>query len=521
MVAAKNIIKKMTVEVDTNSMAMALQLKDNIDTFFYEKIVPIVNHLLDQKIPQNEILNIEKIALEIDYNTSNSLLELSEKIGTEMDKKLTEILSKKEEKHEAKVYKKTLQKNIENAFFYFLKKGTFPWWFDDNHTFTQKDLKGIDNAKLKSILNDNNSLNRLLYQFDIKFITYLFNYINKSDIKITLKFGKIPNLLQKEAFKLRYFKSIFEFAFHTNSEAFLNQLFELFNKEYHTTNSFQEKTFLLSPTHQKELAQVLLFTNEFLSIPIQIIASRKETNSYRFTLSENAKSSLKFNAKIASKINSKNESILIQKSLDYTPYAKENSLPKIEGKKLPDPVDFKVNFHEELHPDSNQDFEEGLIVQHAGLVIIHPFLKHFFNTLGFISENKIIPDKIDEAVHILYYLASKKEQPREHLLPFEKYLCNIPLHYPIKRFISLTPEQKNACEELLEAMLTHWEGLKTKNREVLRTEFLTREGKLKTSDDRDWLYVPRKTQDILLDTLPWSIHLIKVPWKKKILFVEW
>jgi len=95
------------------------------------------------------------------------------------------------------------------------------------------------------------------------------------------------------------------------------------------------------------------------------------------------------------------------------------------------------------------------------------------------------------------------------------------LQYPIKRYIKLTVSQKEACEELLQAMLSHWQGLKTKNTAVLRNEFLMREGKLQTTNDRDSLYIQRKTQDILLDSIPWNFHLVKIPWKKKLVFVEW
>jgi len=95
------------------------------------------------------------------------------------------------------------------------------------------------------------------------------------------------------------------------------------------------------------------------------------------------------------------------------------------------------------------------------------------------------------------------------------------LGQPIKRFIELSPFQKEACEELRLAILKHWEALKTNNTDVLCHEFLTREGKLTATEDKDRLYIQRKTQDILLDTLPWNVHLIKIPWKDNMLFVDW
>lgn len=131
------------------------------------------------------------------------------------------------------------------------------------------------------------------------------------------------------------------------------------------------------------------------------------------------------------------------------------------------------------------------------------------------------PSKKELAAHLLHYLAFGKEHPFEYELQFEKYLCNIPVGQPVERFIKLKKNQKEACNTLLEAVLVHWNGLKTNNIDVLRNEFLQREGKLVVSKDRHQLYIQRITQDILLDGLPWNLNLVKLPWKESMLFVNW
>jgi hypothetical protein len=145
----------------------------------------------------------------------------------------------------------------------------------------------------------------------------------------------------------------------------------------------------------------------------------------------------------------------------------------------------------------------------------------FFEKMDFISEKTIKPEKMDEAIHALHYLATGKEQAYEYELVFEKFLCNVPLNHPINRHILLTKEQKMACEILLEAVLGHWTALKSNSTAILQNEFLQREGKLTISAVKQQLYIQRKTQDILLDKLPWNVHLIRIPWKEKILFVDW
>ncbi|MDO6675258.1 contractile injection system tape measure protein [Tenacibaculum sp. 1_MG-2023] len=161
------------------------------------------------------------------------------------------------------------------------------------------------------------------------------------------------------------------------------------------------------------------------------------------------------------------------------------------------------------------------IVKNAGLILLHPFLKQFFNSCGFLNkENKII--KSNEAVHLLHYVATKKEQQFENNLIFEKFLCNLPIQSSIERNIVLSDELKEKSEELLKAVLQNWSVLKSSSNDLLRNEYLQREGKLDLTKDNPNLTVERKTQDILIDTkLPWNLSLCKLPWMKELIFTNW
>lgn len=161
------------------------------------------------------------------------------------------------------------------------------------------------------------------------------------------------------------------------------------------------------------------------------------------------------------------------------------------------------------------------LIRNAGLILLHPFLKQFFNSCGFLDkENKII--KPNEAVHLLHYVATKKEQQFENNLIFEKFLCNLPIQSSIERNIVLSGELKEKSEELLSAVLQNWSILKNSSNDLLRNEYLQREGKLDLTKDNPTLTVERKTQDILLDTkLPWNLSLCKLPWMKELIFTNW
>ena len=165
---------------------------------------------------------------------------------------------------------------------------------------------------------------------------------------------------------------------------------------------------------------------------------------------------------------------------------------------------------------------EGVFINNAGLVLMHPFFKTFFINLKLANnEGQLIPSKIESAIHLLHYLATKKEQPFESELVLEKFLCGVPVGRTISRFVTLSDEQKRMAEEVLQAAISHWTALKNTSPDGLRTAFLQREGKLTNDNDTGRIVVERKTQDILLDKIPWNVHLIKLPWRKRILFVDW
>jgi len=74
---------------------------------------------------------------------------------------------------------------------------------------------------------------------------------------------------------------------------------------------------------------------------------------------------------------------------------------------------------------------------------------------------------------------------------------------------------------MLTAIIEHWQVMKNSSINLLRNEFLQRPGKLKHTEERPRLVLERKTQDILLDKIPWNVAMIKLPWKDNIIFVDW
>ncbi len=164
--------------------------------------------------------------------------------------------------------------------------------------------------------------------------------------------------------------------------------------------------------------------------------------------------------------------------------------------------------------------QEGIFVDNAGLVLLHPFLPTFFKELSIAEQGKITDPH--RAIHLLQYLAAGQATPPEHLLSLNKLLCGLPLEEPIKRRVRLRKREKAEAKNLLEAVIKHWPALGDSSVENLQGSFLCREGKLTHIPEKGWvLQVAGMAWDILLNTLPWGISTIKLPWMEEILWVEW
>ncbi|WP_119790493.1 contractile injection system tape measure protein [Flavobacterium anhuiense] len=170
--------------------------------------------------------------------------------------------------------------------------------------------------------------------------------------------------------------------------------------------------------------------------------------------------------------------------------------------------------------DENDIISESY-VDNAGLVLIHPFLKSLFENCKLLNKDNTINDP-EVAAHLLHYAATGKEQDYENAMIFEKFLCNIPIVEPIERNIVLSEEMKKEAATMLQAVLSNWDIMKKSSAELLQNEFLQRSGKLDINgDESPVITMERKTQDILLDKLNWNLSIIKLAWKKRIIYVNW
>jgi len=172
-----------------------------------------------------------------------------------------------------------------------------------------------------------------------------------------------------------------------------------------------------------------------------------------------------------------------------------------------------------LDPSDKEDF---ILTPNSGLVLLHPFLPQLFDTCKWLNkddrENITVQTR---AVYALHYLATGEEDPPEFMLMLPKLLCGMSLVSPLEPIFPLKEDEKAECNEMLLQAIGHWAVLRKTSPEGLRHTFLRREGKLMVTDQGWNLAVPRKTEDILLNQLPWGYSLLKLPWMRRRLAVSW
>lgn len=165
------------------------------------------------------------------------------------------------------------------------------------------------------------------------------------------------------------------------------------------------------------------------------------------------------------------------------------------------------------------DLDEGVYVNCAGIVLLHPFLPRLFDAVGIAKDGELLQP--ERALYLMHFLASGQRLAPEYNLLLPKLLCRVPPETPVEVRIELTTAEEEEATALLAAVIRHWDALGDTSADGLRGTFLMRPGKLFRRGGDDVLQVEARSVDILLDRLPWSIGMIQLPWMEKVLWVEW
>ncbi|MFP5274405.1 contractile injection system tape measure protein [Coleofasciculus sp.] len=171
---------------------------------------------------------------------------------------------------------------------------------------------------------------------------------------------------------------------------------------------------------------------------------------------------------------------------------------------------------------NNFNNAKEIYINNGGLVLLHPFFNHFFQTIGLVQKKSFINSAAAErAVLLIQYLVEAVTELSEPSLSLNKVLCGIDVLEPVEASLDITEQEQLECETLLTAVIQNWSILKNTSIAGFRQAFLQRKGILRIRDGNWLLQVEPETYDVLLEQLPWNINIIKLPWMNNVLYVEW
>jgi Contractile injection system tape measure protein len=173
-------------------------------------------------------------------------------------------------------------------------------------------------------------------------------------------------------------------------------------------------------------------------------------------------------------------------------------------------------------PSSSPTFP--LSVRYAGLVLLHPFISHFFAAVGVntTGEKTLAVEAIPRAAALLHFLATGTEAIYEYELDLIKVLLGLAPDTPLLVADGLiqTGDREEATT-LLQSVIQYWSALKNTSIAGLRSSFLQRPGLLRHAEDGWRLHVEPQAFDLLLNHLPWGISIVKLTWMPQPIYTEW
>ncbi len=166
---------------------------------------------------------------------------------------------------------------------------------------------------------------------------------------------------------------------------------------------------------------------------------------------------------------------------------------------------------------------EEFYIGNAGLILVAPFLPHFFTHLGLLGDDRHFTDPAarQRAIGLLQAVATGDPDPPEYVLPLNKVLCGLDLAEVFDFGPPISQAEADECTQLLSAVIAQAPILNNMSINGFQGSFMLRQGILRPRDGAWLLQVERETYDVVLDRLPWTFSWVKLPWMDTLLQVEW
>ncbi len=534
---ANHIIQKQVFELEYANQNTHFLVQERVSRHFHSQLKYSLETLFDQLVDKHTFIRFDRLELDIGaISLKNLETELTQKIiaklSSEIQKKLNQTSNNFSKEGNKEVYIERLNEDsyIEQNVLFFLENGRFYQLVDATSTQqikewfrTQKGEAFIKTLPLK--INFNSLIIKRLLDFldeNIveKICKEIFPNIPFLSVFNAVFSSEISNKIVSSKNKKRLFYEAMFISFYSKNDFSEKQIFQAIFSDF------------LAILFKENISQKAIFLKNMLkNIDAHSIKIDKKWTGFlkelirKTVFSEKEKYESEFleKTKISKeKLSKKEESILFKQTESQAENQVKSSKKDTFSKEK---AAFEKLFSEENKqgiPEKNNIVKEGIYLNYAGVVLVHPFLKPFFEEFDLL-ENQVFKniESQQKAVKILAYLATGNEVCEEHEMILFKVLCGMEISGYVSPELGIKQKEKEATEELLNAIKNHWVSMKNTSFEAIREGFFRREGKLEMADDGLKLTIERKTMDILLDKLPWGISLIKYKWMPQLLHINW
>ena len=476
----QHLVKMQKIHLKLSKQADAFRIQQQVSEHYRQDVLPLLEKVFNELSNEQEVVRIEQLEIDLGVLSEKEISQTpwNHDILAAIKKQVYKTITGKEENNFTVLETTTI--NICRQWLSYMQNGWLPWnvlhineaWYNKVLEALTVDFAGVDELKM-AITKNTNVSRRIVLQHDENFLTKLLEILtteNQRELASLISAAAQLFLLPvggqlamdgvgREEWKQKIWEQVLQLAASQRGKA-----------------------------GSEQLAEHILMQN----LGYQAVANIIETvHIAPFDML-----------------------LPVFKKL----YEKLELFSEIKPAILNKP---KEKVSTELKPDNGVD-EEGIFVQHAGIVLIHPFLSSLFKHLQLVEEGNFTGTQSrQKAIGLLHYIATGTASAQEYELVIPKMLCEWPLQMPVEKDMEINEDALDEADNMLQAAIEQWGILKNTSVEGLRESFLQRRGKLYIKNDVLRLQVETSSIDILLDQLPWSVSMIKLPWMKKILRVEW
>lgn len=161
-------------------------------------------------------------------------------------------------------------------------------------------------------------------------------------------------------------------------------------------------------------------------------------------------------------------------------------------------------------------------INNAGIVLLAPYFVRLFDLMSLTEKGAFRDEKTQtKAMFAMQYLAFGQTEFPETELALNKLLVGYSGEEPLPLSVNFTYDEREILNSLLQGAKGNWKVMQHTSVDGFRGSFLIRNGVVAESGELWQLTVEEKAYDILLDSLPWKISPVKLPWMEKPLYVNW